>query len=87
MSKKCTHIDQIKDVKPNSDGCEDCKKSGDSWIHARVCMVCGHVGCCDSSKNQHARKHFEETGHPIIHSFEPGTDWLWCYEDNEYVNK
>jgi uncharacterized UBP type Zn finger protein len=55
---------------------------GDVWVHLRICLICGHVGCCDSSKNKHATKHFHATQHPIIQSFEPGEDWLWCYIDN-----
>ena len=54
---------------------------GDSWVHLRLCLSCGHVGCCDSSKNKHATKHFHRTKHPIIQSFEPGEDWRWCYVD------
>lgn len=87
MSNKCSHQDQINDVKPNTNGCEECLKEGKKWVQARMCMICGHVGCCDSSDGKHARKHFEETGHPIIYSYEPGTDWKWCYEDNIYINE
>src|SRR6185437_5053573 len=68
----CSHLDQIKDVRPGTpDGCEECLKTGDQWVHLRLCMECGHVGCCDSSKNRHATKHFHKTKHPIIRSFEP----------------
>jgi len=52
---------------------------GDTWVHLRLCEICGHVGCCDSSKNQHATKHFHKTKHPIMRSIEPGEDWGWCY--------
>jgi uncharacterized UBP type Zn finger protein len=67
----CTHKNmiKIKDVKPDSRGCEECLKSGDSWVHLRICLTCGHIGCCNQSKNKHATKHFKETGHPIIQSF------------------
>jgi uncharacterized UBP type Zn finger protein len=82
----CSHMDQTKDVKSDAKGCEDCLKTGDSWVHLRMCMTCGHVGCCDSSKNKHARKHFKETGHPIIESYESGEDWRWCYIDNAYLD-
>jgi uncharacterized UBP type Zn finger protein len=82
MAKTCTHIDQIRDVAPSAQGCEDCLKTGDTWVHLRKCLICGHVGCCDSSKNKHATKHFHATHHPIIQSFEPGEDWRWCYIDN-----
>jgi uncharacterized UBP type Zn finger protein len=81
MSNQCTHLDQIKEVTPSARGCEDCLKTGDLWAHLRLCMTCGHVGCCDSSKNKHATKHFHATDHPIIKSFQPGEDWGWCYVD------
>jgi tellurite resistance protein TerC len=77
----CTHRDQIKDVKPNTPGCEECTKIGDSWVHLRMCLTCGHVGCCDSSKNKHATGHFHATGHPIMRSIEPGEQWTWCFVD------
>jgi len=78
---ECTHLDQIRDVMPSAKGCEDCLKTGDAWMHLRLCMTCGHVGCCDSSKNQHATKHFHETNHAIIKSFQPREKWGWCYVD------
>ena len=81
MAKECTHLDQIIEVVPSSDGCEECLQKGDSWVHLRLCLSCGHVGCCDSSKNKHATKHFHATGHPIVQSFERGEDWIWCYID------
>jgi Zn-finger in ubiquitin-hydrolases and other protein len=81
MAKQCTHLDQIRDVTPSANGCEDCLKIGDTWVHLRECLICGHVGCCDSSKNKHATKHFHATHHPIIQSFQPGEDWRWCYVD------
>jgi uncharacterized UBP type Zn finger protein len=78
---QCTHLDQIKEVTPSANGCEDCLKTGDTWVHLRLCLSCGHVGCCDSSKNKHATKHFHATHHPIIASFEHGENWGWCYVD------
>lgn len=81
MSKTCSHVDQIADVEPSAAGCEDCLRTGDSWVHLRMCLVCGHVGCCDSSRNRHARRHWQETGHPLIQSAEPGETWRWCYVD------
>jgi uncharacterized UBP type Zn finger protein len=81
----CSHIDQIRDVTPSAQGCEECLKMGDSWVHLRLCLVCGHVGCCDSSKNKHASKHFHETGHPVVQSFKSGGDWRWCFIDDMYV--
>jgi uncharacterized UBP type Zn finger protein len=79
--KKCTHTDQIRPVKPNTNGCEECLKSGDTWVHLRLCLICGHVGCCDSSMNRHATKHFHHTKHPIMRSLEPGEDLGWCFVD------
>jgi uncharacterized UBP type Zn finger protein len=81
MADVCTHTDQIKDVKARSKGCEECIKMGDTWVHLRLCRECGNVGCCDSSKNKHATKHFHKTKHPIVQSIEPGEDWFWCYVD------
>jgi uncharacterized UBP type Zn finger protein len=81
MADVCTHTDQIKDVKAKSKGCEECIKMGDTWVHLRLCRECGNVGCCDSSKNKHATKHFHKTKHPIVQSIEPGEDWFWCYVD------
>ena len=81
----CQHQDQIREVEPSADGCEDCLKAGDRWIHLRMCMTCGYAGCCDSSRNKHATKHFNETGHPLITSLEPGEDWVYCYLDDEVI--
>lgn len=78
----CTHLDQIKAVTPSAASCEDCLRTGDAWVHLRECLVCGHVGCCDSSPNKHATKHFRAEGHPLVQSFEPGEDWVFCYVDN-----
>ena len=80
-SRQCAHLDQVRDVEPSAEGCEECLKMGDEWVHLRLCRSCGHVGCCDSSKNKHATKHFHASGHPVIQSFEPGEDWFWCYVD------
>jgi len=82
----CTHLDQIREVTPSANGCEDCLKIGDTWVHLRLCLTCGHVGCCDSSKNKHATKHFQTTQHPIIKSFQPGEEWGWCYVDEEMLD-
>jgi nucleoside-diphosphate-sugar epimerase len=82
MSDTCTHLDQVADVEPSSSGCEDCLRTGGQWVHLRVCMVCGHVGCCDSSPNKHATAHFHGSGHPLIQSYEPGEDWWYCYVDD-----
>jgi uncharacterized UBP type Zn finger protein len=82
----CTHIaGHLKKVKPRTKGCEECLKMGDTWVHLRMCLECGHVGCCDSSKNRHAREHFHETKHPLIQSAERGENWRWCYIDELYL--
>lgn len=82
MATQCTHGDQIAEVTPRTpQGCEECLQMGDGWVHLRLCLTCGHVGCCDNSKNKHATKHFHATNHPIIQSFERGEEWGWCYID------
>ena len=83
--QKCTHLDQIKSVTPSAQGCEKCLKTGDTCVHLRECLPCGHVGCCDSSKNLQATRHFHESGHPIVRSFEPGEEWRWCYVDEMLI--
>ena len=85
MPATCTHLDQVREVTPSAEGCEDCLKSGGWWVHLRICRTCGHVGCCNSSPNRHATRHFHETKHPIVQSFQPGEDWMWCYVDETYV--
>ncbi len=85
--KPCTHLDQIRAVSPSAQGCEECLKMGDTWVHLRICRICGHVGCCDNSKNKHATKHYHATGHPIIQSFEPDEDWMWCYPDEVFLEE
>ncbi len=82
MPKRCTHLNEIQFTSTEVHVCEDCVKTGDRWVHLRLCLSCGHVGCCDSSKNRHATKHFHATKHPLIRSIEPREDWVWCYIDN-----
>ena len=81
MRNQCQHLDQSKIRETSKHVCEDCVKTGDSWVHLRLCLSCGHVGCCDSSKNKHATKHFHSAKHPLIRSIEPGESWVWCYVD------
>jgi uncharacterized UBP type Zn finger protein len=81
MAKHCTHIAGIRDVTPSALGCEECLKIGSVWLHLRLCRSCGHVGCCDDSPNKHATKHFHASGHPLVQSFQPGEDWVWCFVD------
>jgi uncharacterized UBP type Zn finger protein len=79
----CSHLDEVRvsELPEPPLGCEECMKTGDRWLHLRMCLVCGTVRCCDSSPNRHATAHFHETGHPLIRSAEPGEDWAWCYVD------
>jgi uncharacterized UBP type Zn finger protein len=81
MHAACTHLDQIKVTHTGKRVCEDCVLTGDPWVHLRLCLTCGHVGCCDSSINKHATGHFRRTAHPLIRSAEPGEAWIWCYVD------
>ena len=87
MERDCSHLERLegprrKPVEPLSAGCAECLASGGTWVHLRLCMSCGHVGCCDDSPNRHATKHFHATQHPVIKSFEPGEDWAYCYVDD-----
>ena len=87
MSTRCSHLDEIRSVTPRTPGgCEECLETGDPWVHLRICLTCGHIGCCDSSPNRHATRHFRATGHPIIASYEPGESWAWCYVDEVQVH-
>ncbi len=79
--QECSHLDQVRDVAPHTKGCEECLKAGQSWVHLRLCRICGYVGCCDSSKGKHASKHFKATEHAIMQSIEPGEHWGWCFVD------
>ena len=83
MADTCTHLGTVDaDVAPRAGGCEECLASGGTWVHLRVCMRCGHVGCCDNSPGRHATAHFQSTGDPLIQSYEPGEDWWFCYLDD-----
>lgn len=79
----CAHLGEAAPgVVPGSpEGCEDCLRIGSDWVHLRLCLVCGHVGCCDSSPHRHAAAHAREAGHHLARSFEPGEEWAWCYVD------
>ncbi|MCU1236011.1 MAG: zinc finger UBP-type protein [Candidatus Solibacter sp.] len=85
MAPECVHLDEIEVVTTDKHVCEDCVRIGDTWIHLRLCLTCGHVGCCDSSKNKHARKHYRAIGHPLVRSIEPGEHWVWCYADQVFA--
>jgi uncharacterized UBP type Zn finger protein len=81
----CSHLEMVRPVEPSATGCEDCLRIGGTWVHLRMCMSCGHAGCCDQSPNQHASKHAAAAEHPVIRSLEPGEDWMWCYADEVYL--
>lgn len=82
----CSHLAGLSDVEAlTPDGCAECLATGGRWVHLRMCLTCGHVGCCDSSPNRHATAHFRQTDHPVVRSFEPGEDWRWCYLDEAVV--
>ena len=85
MAHECKHLDQIHKVTPSGNGCKECLEMGDTWVHLRLCLTCGHVGCCDSSKNKHASAHYRHVKHPIVRSFEPGENWMWCYADELFM--
>ena len=84
MPETCTHLGRVllKELPESVEGCEDCLRMGGKWLHLRICLSCGHVGCCDDSPNRHASAHAGSSSHPIIRSLEPGEDWCWCYVDD-----
>ncbi|HET8739279.1 MAG TPA: UBP-type zinc finger domain-containing protein [Acidimicrobiia bacterium] len=84
--RTCNHFETLPDpVDPTSSVCDQCVDMGDTWVHLRSCLACGQVGCCDNSKNRHARGHWEEVGHPLVRSIEPGESWRYCFPDNVFV--
>jgi uncharacterized UBP type Zn finger protein len=86
MAKQCSHLGEVRDVQPRTPaGCEECLEMGSDWVHLRLCLECGHVGCCDNSPNKHATAHFRAKKHPLIKSFERGEDWGWCYVDEVFI--
>jgi uncharacterized UBP type Zn finger protein len=91
MDEVCPHLEKLADpsrkpVPPSGHGCKECLAAGEEWVHLRLCMSCGHVGCCDDSPNKHATKHFQKSQHAIIRSYEPGEDWVYCYPDELTVD-
>jgi len=80
----CSHLDQVQitELPASVDGCEDCLRDGGKWLHLRICLTCGHVGCCDSSPGRHASRHAEAASHPLIRSLEPGEEWSYCFIDD-----
>ena len=85
MGRRCSHVADIRDVTPSGTGCVECLQTGQRWVHLRLCLTCGHVGCCDSSPGKHATAHFHATQHPVMRSFERGERWMWCYLDQAVV--
>lgn len=83
--KPCEHVPATVPPLPQERVCEDCVRMGGRWLHLRMCLHCGHVGCCDDSPNQHASKHYATSGHPVIRSIEPGESWQWCYAHQRQV--
>ena len=84
---RCDHFEGLESVEPKAAGCEECLATGGLWVHLRMCLVCGHVGCCDSSPGKHATGHHEETAHPVMHSIEPGETWGWCYVHRDFTKE
>jgi len=82
----CEHLAHSHYVAPKTHVCAECVAMGDEWVHLRTCLECGHVGCCDSSKNRHATKHFNATKHPVIASAQPGERWLWCFVHQDWMD-
>jgi len=87
MDSGCVHLKEVRDdIQPRTpEGCEECLRTGGWWVHLRLCLSCGHVGCCDNSPSQHATKHYDQTHDPLIQSFEPREDWGWCYVDEMFL--
>jgi len=85
--KACNHLADIKVTEPAVDVCEDCVAQGDIWPALRMCLICGYVGCCDTSKHKHMKRHYEQTGHPLFRSIRMDEGWIWCYEDNAFFTK
>jgi uncharacterized UBP type Zn finger protein len=83
----CEHFSNLEPVRPSAEGCEDCLRIGGAWVHLRMCLRCGHMGCCESSPHRHATAHFHSTLHPAVRSMQPGEDWGWCYEDEIFVEE
>ena len=85
-AQTCVHFDTLTSVtEPNSTVCDQCVATGDTWVHLRSCLGCGQVGCCDNSKNRHARGHWEQDRHALIRSIEPGESWRYCFVDDLLV--
>ena len=88
LSKACGHVtnEMPRHVTRPTPGCVDCLAIGGRWVHLRICLTCGHVGCCDDSPNRHATKHYHATQHPVITSGEPGETWAYCYPEDLFLS-
>ncbi len=86
-SPLCEHVPKVQTPERRSLACEACESRGDKWVHLRMCLSCGQVGCCDSSRNKHATRHFRDAGHPVMRSVEPGESWIWCYVDERLMKR
>ena len=86
MVSSCIHEKGRPKVTPSGKGCKECLAMGDTWVELRLCFTCGHVGCCDNSKNKHTTKHWEATGHPVVQSFQPGENWKWCFVEKIFID-
>jgi uncharacterized UBP type Zn finger protein len=84
MTELCEHFSDLRPVTALSRGCEECLALGAPWNELRVCLACGHVGCCEDSEHQHALEHFKATGHPLIAPLERSETWSWCYDHRRY---
>ena len=82
----CDHVQQARVITSDKHACEDCLREGTTWVELRLCLVCGVVGCCDSSERRHAAAHFRATGHPVMRSIEPDEVWGWCYLDQRFID-
>lgn len=89
MAETCRHLDEAAArtvaAKPSGHGCKECLETGGTWVHLRLCLACGHVGCCDNSPSRHATKHYRHSQHAVIRSFEPGEPWGYCYPDDQFA--
>lgn len=86
VDRDCAHLGDVREVSPSVEGaCEDCLKEGSQWVHLRLCLECGHMGCCDNSPRRHATAHYNATEHALIRSAEPGEEWAWCYPDSLFL--
>ena len=86
MQTACSHLEEIFVTRPARYVCEECEALGERWVHLRMCLTCGYLGCCDASRHKHATQHFHDTGHPLMRSIEPGESWAWCYIDKTFLD-